>query len=129
MSRKVIHDLVLPVVINQLNKMGYHIASYDRVDDKILEEYFEEQLTALFKICGEAGKCEKLEERIKELIARDPDEWRELIKHLLDKYINLKTKLMTAEKLKKKDKDRREGPPDRFKEQRKKAHKVWGYRR
>ena len=122
MSRRVIHDLVLPIVLRRLDRMGAGISSYDIPHDEALEDFLDEQLSVLLGICGGAKHCEDLERAIKEAKERDPEGFEMLIHQLLEKYINLKTKIIEA-LLKKKH----EGPPDRFKDLRKNARKMWRY--
>jgi len=121
MSRKIIHDLVLPIVLDRLNKMGYRLSTYDIVHDENLETFLDEELSQLFSICGKNGHCEELEKAIKEAQSRDTEGYKQVIHKLLEKYINLRTKIMEA-KIKKK---LEQGPPDRFKKQLEKAKEVW----
>jgi len=117
MSKKVIHDLVLPIVLRRLQKMGVNYPSYAVIHDEALEEYFEEELLQNFSIRGQNGKCEELEERIKEALERNSEAFEQYIAFLLEKYINLKTTLLAARKIK--------PPPDRFKDLREKAKDVF----
>ncbi|MEM4534980.1 MAG: hypothetical protein QW764_02930 [Desulfurococcaceae archaeon] len=102
--------------------MGAGIPSYAIPHDEALEVFFEEELSKVFGICGSAKKCEDLEKAIKEARQRDEEGFRELIRQILKKYINLKKKLLEARILRKV----REGPPDRFVELRKRAREIWG---
>jgi len=119
----VIHDLVLPIVIRELNLMGAGIPSYAVPHDEALEDFLDEQLSIILGVCGGVRHCEELEKAIKEAKQRDPEGFRQLIRKLLRKYINLKKVLLQA-KIEKKRR-RLEGPPDRFKELREKAKYVW----
>jgi len=122
MSRKVIHDLVLPLILKELDRMGAGIPSYAIPHDEVLEDFFDEQLSILFSVCGGRNHCQELEKAIKEAQRRDPEAFQQVIKCLLRKYINLKKKLLEA-KLKK---EKLKGPPDRFSEQRKRAKYIFG---
>lgn len=122
MSNKVIHDLVLPEIVRRMQSMGHHISTHDIIRDELLETYFREQLEANFQICGSKDRCKQLEEKIKEAKERDPEGWKEYIGVLLERYINLKTTLMTREKIPQK---KMKEYPDRFKKQREKAKEVW----
>ena len=121
MSRVVIHDLVIPIVIRLLNRMGAGIPSYAIPHDEALEDYLDEQLSVLLGVCGSADHYKELEKAIKEAKARDSEGFEMLIKQLLEKYIKLKTKLIQAFATRKE----RAGPPDRFKELRRRAREVW----
>jgi hypothetical protein len=99
MSRMIITDLVLPVVIRELNKKGANIPSYVEVQDNQLIEFFEKELMIHFSICGSKDHCKNLEEAIKEILQRDPESFVEYIKFLLNKYLNLKITLAGMQKI------------------------------
>ena len=97
MSRKVIHDIIIPIVqrLLSMNKLygeafseGIHDVS---IDDKNLEEFLEAQLIREFQVAGEVGgRCAQLEFLIKEYMQRDPLGLEQLIERLLNLYIKLR---------------------------------------
>jgi len=91
MSRKVIHDLVLPIVLKRLQLMGRKIPSSAIIHDEQLEDFFDEELSKNFSLIGQNGHCEELEERIKEAQERDIIGFQLLIHKLLERYLKLKT--------------------------------------
>lgn len=99
MSRHIITDLVLPIVVRELNKQGANIPSYSEIQDNQLLDYLEHELMMNFSICGSKDHCKNLEEAIKEYRARDEASFVEYIKFLLNKYINLKIKLAGVQKI------------------------------
>ena len=124
MSRRIIHDLVLPIILKRLQKLGIHIYRHQVINDKHLEEFFIERLAEALDVPGhfqDKSKqhefCDDLEEKIIQARRRNWTEFQQLINKLLDEYIDLKEILLTAKKI--------EPPPDRFSEQRKKAEDIW----
>jgi len=47
MSRTVIHDLVLPIVLKRLQGMGVDIPSYAIIHDETIEDFLDEQLSII----------------------------------------------------------------------------------
>jgi hypothetical protein len=99
MSRMIITDLVLPIVMRELNKKGANIPSYAEVQDNQLIEYLESELMVHFSICGSKDHCKDLESAIKEVLQRDRESFTEYIKFLLNKYINLKIMMAGMQKI------------------------------
>ena len=131
MSNKVIHDLVLPLIIKEMEKRGVGVPTYVAIHDEQLEHYFVEALSKALGVTGKFNRsvnCPDLERRIKEAQKRDPEGYEKLIGILLEKYINLRAQLEIAEKTKTKKKKKKiyTGPPDRFQKQREKAKEVFG---
>ena len=116
MSRKVIEDIVIPIVSRLMSSYGIYPGETLDVHDKDLEEFLEQQLNEVFKPAGKAGECKELERIIKEARQRDQTQFDLLIERLVHKYVKLKTALR---------KKKATGPPDRFAEQRKRAKEVW----
>jgi hypothetical protein len=132
-SRKVVHDLVLPLVIEEMERRGHGTSTYTVVHDDQLEEFYLEQLAKAFGVTGRLDRsaaCLDLDEKIKQTKKQEPEKFEKLIKILLDKYISLRASLEIAEKtrVKKKKKPVYTGPPDRFQKQREKAKEVFGRR-
>lgn len=123
MSGQVIHDVVIPIVSRIMIDGGY-TSSHGMVDirDVRLEEYLEEQLRRRFGVIGANG-CQHLKEQLEQAKKNDPYEFQQLLKGLLEKYVQLEVKLRRAEEEKKLE----NGPPDRFLEQRRK-YPVLEYR-
>ena len=123
MSGQVIHDVVIPIVSRIMIDGGY-ASSHGMVDirDARLEEYLEEQLRRRFGVIGANG-CQHLKEQLEQAKKNDPYEFQQLLKGLLEKYVQLEVKLRRAEEEKKLE----NGPPDRFLEQRRK-YPVLEYR-
>ena len=130
MSKKVITDLVLPIILKQLRAMGENISTYDDIKDETILEYFEQELNKALGVTGSVYRsdCPELEERIKEQLRENPEIFERGIRLILEKYINLKMKLATSKKLKPKQLIQEivghgsrstSGPPDRFQDQRK----------
>ena len=122
MSRRVIRDLVLPIVLKRLEKEGIRVRRYQVVNDEHLEEFLVERLAEALDVPGhfnskKAEFCDDLEEKIIQARRKNWTEFQQLVNKLLDEYIDLKTILLTAKKA--------EPPPDRFSEQRKKAKDIW----
>jgi len=122
-SGQVIHDVVIPIVSRIMIDGGY-TSSHGMVDirDARLEEYLEEQLRRRFGVIGANG-CQHLKEQLEQAKKNDPYEFQQLLKGLLEKYVQLEVKLRRAEEEKKLE----NGPPDRFLEQRRK-YPVLEYR-
>jgi len=120
LSRQVIHDLVLPIVLRRLDKMGAGIPTYAVPHDEDLEDYLDQQLSVILGVCGSARHCEDLEKKIREAMQRDPKGFEMLIQQLLERYINLKTKLLQGLRTRK-----LQGPPDKYEEIRRRAREVW----
>jgi len=120
MSREVIRDIVIPVVSKIMVEEGY-IHPYRPFDvrDEHLEEFLEEELRRRFGVIGSNG-CQHLREQLEEAKKNDPYAFEFLIKQLVKKYVNLATRIRSAEKLKKLE----IGPPDRFLEQLKKYYQL-----
>jgi len=93
-SRKVVHDLVMPLVLKLLDQMGAGLPSYAIPHDTVLEDYLDEQLSIYFGVCGGRNHCEELEKAIKEAQQRDPEGFKEFVKQLLQRYIKLKAKII-----------------------------------
>jgi len=115
-SGQVIHDVVIPIMSRIMTDGGY-VSPLGMLDirDPRLEEYLEEQLRRRFGVIGADG-CQHLKEQLEQAKKNDPYEFRQLLKQLLEKYVNLEIKMRHAEEEKKLE----NGPPDRFREQRKK---------
>ncbi len=143
MSRLVINDLVLPVVIRILGRNGVNVPSYADIRDDTLLNYLEEECAKNFGIRGQAGDCPDLRRALDEAIARDPQGFEEYIKIVLNRYIALRVDLAKSVKVTDEQKARvikqiicGEGsgsnddlsPPDRFTEFRKRQKKNPLYR-
>ena len=119
MSRRVIRDVVIPVVERIMLRPEYCMRSrFDRrsiVRDPNLEEFLEEEMRGRFGVIGANG-CQHLREQLEEAKRNDPYAFEFLIKELLNKYVKLATRIRQARKLKESEK----APPDRFSELRKK---------
>ena len=97
MSRKVIHDIVIPIVqrllsMNKLYGEAFSEHSHEvSIEDQRLEEFLEAQLIREFQVAGEVGgRCAQLEFLIKEYMQRDPVGFEQLIERLLNLYIKLR---------------------------------------
>jgi len=110
MSRRVIRDIVIPIVANIMRQEG-HYALRPTIRDQHLEEFLEEEMRRHFGVIGADG-CQHLREQLEEAKKNDPFAFEFLIRALVKKYGTLATKIRDAEKLKKLE----EGPPDRFSE-------------
>ena len=117
MSRKVIRDIVIPVVSKLMSSYGIYSGYHLDVHDEILEDYLEQELMIYFNPCGKAGDCEELERLLKEVMQLDETQFDLLIERLMLKYVKLKSVL--------KKKAERKQSPDRFDKQRKQAKEVW----
>ena len=76
MSRRVIEDLVLPIVTRKLVERGElpRYSRYATIRDRRLTDFFEEQLVKEFGVIGEVGgRCEALEYILEDLASRNPD--------------------------------------------------------
>jgi len=111
LSRQVIHDIVIPIVARILERERY-ISGFAGIEDRNLEEFLEEELKFTFGLCGSARTCEKLKEALEQRLREDPKAVEVLIKHLVMKYVRLKTSIRT-------------GPPDRFQKLREKGKEIW----
>ena len=93
MSRKVIEDLVLPIVVRKLCKQGElpRYSRYTTISDRRLADFFEEQLVKEFSIVGEVGgKCEALEYILEDLADRNPAYLDAEVERILKLYLNLR---------------------------------------
>lgn len=110
MSRKVIRDLIIPIVQKLMRSYGYFSGAHQIVlKDQRLEEYLEEQLSLYYGIIGKYGECEFLEQLLKEARQINPLEFELLIEQLVNQYITLRLQLEGKEG------KRTDGPPDRLK--------------
>ena len=118
MSRRVIQDIVIPIVEKIMQQERYY-GAYRRpvIRDSNLEEFLEEELRRYFGVIG-ASECQHLREQLEQAKKNDPYAFEFLIGQLLEKYVKLATKIRYAKKLRKLE----EGPPDRFLELRKKRN-------
>ena len=94
MSRRVIEDLVLPIVLRKLNERGElpRYSRYTLVRDRRLSDFFEEQLVKEFGAIGEVGgRCEALEYILDDLAIRNPSYLEQEIERILNLYISLRT--------------------------------------
>ena len=120
MSRKVIRDIVMPIIQKILNAYGvFDSGHHIDLQDESLEGFLEEELQKRFGIIGKEGNCEQLEQLLVEAKKSNPVEFELIIEQLLQKYIKLR---LTINKIRNKKK---EGPPDRLKKMREKAKEVW----
>lgn len=119
MSRRVIRDVVIPIVERIMSQQMYYSRNrfYRRpiIQDPNLEEFLEEEMRRRFGVIGANG-CQHLREQLEEAKRNDPYAFEFLIRELLKKYVKLATKIRQAKKLKELER----GPPDRFSELRKK---------
>jgi hypothetical protein len=99
MSRTIITDLVLPVVVRELNKKGANIPSYADIQDNQLLEYLEQELMINFSICGSKDHCKDLEKAIKEARSLSEEEFTAYIQRILNRYINMKIAISGAQKV------------------------------
>jgi hypothetical protein len=100
MSRIVIHDIVMPIVQKILQQTysfpGY--THYATIRDIHLEEFLEEELRRHFGVIG-ANDCQHLREQLSEAKRNDPYSFNLLIRRLINRYVQLQTKLRLAKKL------------------------------
>jgi hypothetical protein len=95
LSRKVVEDLVLPIVLKKLRKErelppGYN-SPYIIIKDEVLTSFFESQLVKELGVIGEVGgRCEALEYILNDLQERSPKILEELVERILSLYIKLK---------------------------------------
>ena len=99
MSRIVIHDIVMPIV-QRILQQTYSFPGYRHtpIRDLHLEEFLEEELRRHFGVIG-ANDCQHLREQLSEAQRNDPYNFELLIKRLLNRYVQLQTKLRLAKKL------------------------------
>jgi len=121
MSRRVIHDLVLPLVIKRAKKLGIRILPGAVVRDRRLEEFFERRLAETLKVPGRFNKgtakfCDDLEARLIKARREKREELERLIEILLWEYIDERMALAQIQQT---------GPPDRFSDLRKKWKESW----
>lgn len=118
MSRKVIRDVVIPIVEKMMQQHRPY-SHYRRpvILDLNLEEFLEEEMRRHFGVIG-ANECQHLREQLEEAKKNDPYAFEYLIRKLLDRYLKLAAKIRYARKTKKLKK----GPPDRFSELWKRRH-------
>ena len=93
MSRKVIQDIIMPIVQKLLaDQYGGPFSDRDvNIQDKQLLEFLESQLTRMYSLAGEiGGRCSQLESILKELQKTNPDHLREIVERLLNLYIKLR---------------------------------------
>ena len=92
MSRKVVEDLVLPIVARKLVERG-ELPGWSRiaaVRDHRITVFFEEQLVKELGTIGEVGgRCEALEYILEDLASRNPVYLE--VERILNLYINLRT--------------------------------------
>lgn len=131
MSRKIIIQDIIPIVVRLMNKQGANLNSETHIRDENLIQFLEEQLLKNFAICGQANHCTELEQAIKEALERDQQAFQEYIKFLLNKYISLQLTVRNAQKIEQKltvkqvvemltdGSGSTKNPPDRFTEFRK----------
>lgn len=113
MSRQIIRDIVIPVVVKIMREQGYLFGHVSILDDQ-LEEFLEEEMRRRFAVSG-ANECQHLKEQLEEALKNDPYAFEFVTKRILEKYVKLATKLRQAKRL-----EKLEGPPDRFSELRRK---------
>ena len=112
MSRRVIRDIVIPIVEKIMSQQRFSTGfRHTIIRDPNLEEFLEEEIRRYFGVIG-ANECQHLREQLEEAKKNDPYSFEYLLRQLLNKYVKLATKIRHAEKLKKLE----EGPPDRFSE-------------
>lgn len=118
MSRRVVRDVVIPIVSKIMREEGY-FTRYGRfsIRDRRLEDFLEEEMRRHFGVIGSNG-CQHLREQLEEAKKNDPYSFQFLIKRLVNRYIKLSAKIKYAKRLKKIE-EVEEGPPDRFSELRK----------
>ena len=115
MSRQIIHDVVIPIIIGIMGDDGYFNPLGLDIRDQQLEKFLEEELRRRFGVIG-ANDCQHLKEQLEQAKKNDPFEFNETLRLLLKKYVKLQARLRRAEKMKELEKS----PPDRFMPQRKK---------
>ncbi len=115
MSRRVISDIVIPIVSKIMHEEGYftHYRHFS-IRDEHLEGFLEEEMRRRFGVIG-ANDCQHLREQLEEAKKNDPYSFDFLVRQLLEKYVKLAAKIRYAERSRK----ILEGPPDRFSKLRK----------
>jgi hypothetical protein len=95
MSRKVIEDIVLPIILKQLREEGelpprYHSPRIVIKDDRLLD-FLESQLVRELGVIGEVGgRCEALEYILTDLQERCPEALEKLVNRILSLYVKLR---------------------------------------
>jgi len=131
MSRRIIHNVVIPVMQKMLYKNrtlsnGLH---KDILMDEDLEEWLEEKLALHFGIVrpikGE-GHCLELEKVCSGAVLEDPEGFEKLLRELLLEYCReyLENDTELLDKLLAEQEEK--GPPDRFREQHREWAQMWG---
>ena len=93
MSRKVIEDLVLPIVVRKLCERGElpRYSRYAAISDRRLADFFEEELVKEFGAVGEVGgRCEAREYILEDLAGRSPAYLDAEVERILNLHINLR---------------------------------------
>ena len=133
MSRKVIHDLIIPIVtkIMREEKIFDSLHHYD-IQDETLEEFLFEKLKQMYSSSGSFnGNCDDLRAKIQETL--DQGKGHELkiaVKMLLEEYIqfrmNLGLEQLTKDQALRKILGKaKKTVPDRMDKVREKAREVW----
>ena len=86
MSRKVIQDLIIPLV----ERIASKLTGGMDIRDPHLESYLEEQLKAIFGLAG-SNSCPMLRTYLEDARRRDPQKFEDLIRRLVKDYFKLRT--------------------------------------
>lgn len=134
-SRRVIHNVIIPILQKMLEKrriLGTERYHRDVLDDPDLEDYLEVKLSALLGVIRkpDEGHCLTLEEAINTMIVTDPRGFNGLLWKLLEDYVREvleKPEEEQEEEVKRLLKKLREkrGPPDRLSKLREEGDRIW----
>ena len=119
MSRIVIHDIVMPIV-QRILQQTYSFPGYRHtvIRDVHLEGFLEEELRRNFGVIG-ANDCQHLREQLSEAKRNDPYSFELLIRRLINRYVQLQTKLRLAKKLTKPKPEKKDNPEEKQQQKKK----------